>query len=155
MEYDVSRRNHEPFGMVARCPLAPERTGAGKIGVQMKRTGILALSLAIVAGALAIPESMAQRGQGGAPPAPTNLQVLPPPPDTDIRMTMQAFAAALGVQCTHCHVQGDFASDENPKKETARLMIRMVNSINAGFLGGKADCMLCHRGSAIPTTAAE
>ena len=36
---------------------------------------------------------------------------------------MQGFNEALGVQCTYCHVQGDFAADTNSKKEIARKMI--------------------------------
>src|SRR5215469_7100095 len=65
-----------------------------------------------------------------------NLKVLPQ--DTDIRATMGAFRTALGQQCTFCHVQGDFASDANPKKEIARHMIQMVSEINAKFPDGKA-----------------
>lgn len=82
-----------------------------------------------------------------------NLKVLPQ--DTDIRATMGAFRTALGQQCTFCHVQGDFASDANPKKEIARHMIQMVNDINAKFPDGKVhvSCYTCHRGANIPLTA--
>jgi Photosynthetic reaction centre cytochrome C subunit len=85
--------------------------------------------------------------------APKNLKVLPP--DTNIRATMMAFAGALGQQCFFCHVQGDFASDENPKKITARHMIQMVNEINAKFPDGKVhvSCYTCHRGATMPLTA--
>jgi Photosynthetic reaction centre cytochrome C subunit len=83
-------------------------------------------------------------------PAPKNLKVLPA--DVDIRATMGAFRTALGQQCTFCHVQGDFASDENPKKEVARHMIQMVNEINAKFPDGKVhvSCYTCHRGATTP-----
>jgi len=69
---------------------------------------------------------------------------------------MRAFNAGLGVQCTYCHVQGDFASDENPKKETARMMITMAREINAKFADGKqhVTCYTCHRGATEPATAA-
>ena len=30
---------------------------------------------------------------------------------------MRTFTTGLGVQCTYCHVAGNYASDENPKKE--------------------------------------
>src|SRR2546426_4638854 len=54
-------------------------------------------------------------GRGAAPlPPPKNLKLLDP--KTEIRFVMQSFNEALGVQCTHCHMQGDFASDENPKR---------------------------------------
>jgi Photosynthetic reaction centre cytochrome C subunit len=70
--------------------------------------------------------------------------------DTDIRMEMNDWTEALGVTCNYCHVAGDFPSDLNPKKETARKMATMVKVINKDFLGGKAKCVLCHRGAAVP-----
>ena len=68
---------------------------------------------------------------------------------------MGAFRTALGVQCTYCHVQGDFSSDENPKKEVARHMIVMMREINAKFPDGKehVSCYTCHRGAEEPLTA--
>jgi hypothetical protein len=92
---------------------------------------------------------------------PKNLKVLAP--DTDIPFVMQNFAQALGVQCAYCHVQGDFSSDANPKKETARKMIAMVRQIDATFPSSagvfpagyhEVDCMTCHRGNAKPETNA-
>jgi photosynthetic reaction center cytochrome c subunit len=91
--------------------------------------------------------------QKKGPPAPKNLKVLPA--DTNIGMTMRAFTVALGQQCTFCHLPPDFASDENPKKITARHMIQMVNEINAKFPDGKAhvSCYTCHRGGTVPLMA--
>jgi len=92
----------------------------------------------------------AQEKKGGAPGPPKNLKVLPA--DTDIRATMAGFRAGLGVMCTYCHIQGDFASDENPKKNIARAMIGMVGEINSKFPDGKAhvSCYTCHRGETEP-----
>jgi hypothetical protein len=69
--------------------------------------------------------------------------------------TMRAFRVALGVQCDTCHVRGDFASDEKPEKETARMMIAMTREINAKFTDGKqhVTCFTCHRGAEHPKTA--
>ncbi len=85
-------------------------------------------------------------------PAPKNLKLLKP---EEVRPAMGAFRAALGVQCTACHVQGDFASDDNPKKEMARKMIVMTREINARFEDGKqhVSCYTCHRGATEPATA--
>ncbi len=103
----------------------------------------------------------AQQPAGKAPPMPKNLKVLAA--DTDIRFVMQGFAQALGVQCTYCHVQGDFASDDKPQKETARKMIAMVRQIDLTFPSSagvfpagyhEVDCSTCHRGSAKPETKA-
>ena len=51
--------------------------------------------------------------------AAKNLKVLAA--NTDIQFVMQNFTQVLGVQCTYCHVEGDFASDANPKKEDDRI----------------------------------
>ena len=100
---------------------------------------------------------LAQRGGrgGGAEPVippgpPKNLKVLPA--DVNLQQTMGAFRTALGVQCTYCHVQGDFPSDDNPKKNMARNMLRIAADINATFPDGKrhVTCYTCHRGEAKP-----
>ena len=82
---------------------------------------------------------------------PKNLKILEP---ENIGRVMQGFRTSLGVQCTHCHVQGDFASDENPKKEIGRKMIAMVKDINAKMPEGKSvSCFTCHRGAVEPVSA--
>jgi hypothetical protein len=99
---------------------------------------------------------LAQRGgRGGAEPVipagpPKNLKILPA--DVNIQQTMGAFRTALGVQCTYCHVAGDFPSDDNPKKNMARNMLRIAADINAAFPDGKrhVTCYTCHRGEAKP-----
>jgi photosynthetic reaction center cytochrome c subunit len=91
-----------------------------------------------------------EKKKGPSPFAnPKNLKVLPA---ENLQQTMQAFRAGLGVMCSYCHVQGDFASDENPKKETARMMIHMAMDINAKFADGKrhVSCYTCHRGETEP-----
>ena len=83
-----------------------------------------------------------------------NLKVLTGMSDSEVNQEMQVWAKALGVKCSHCHQLGDFVSDENPKKDVARQMVTMVKTLNKDFFKGarKADCMLCHRGAAIPAT---
>ena len=70
---------------------------------------------------------------------------------------MRTFTVGLGVQCIHCHVQGNFASDDNPKKDIARHMITMTQVINGNFSEGKlrVSCYTCHRGEPEPKTAPE
>ncbi|HVO99538.1 MAG TPA: c-type cytochrome [Bryobacteraceae bacterium] len=89
----------------------------------------------------------------GQHPPPKNLQVLTP--DELHSGVMQKYAAALGGKCQICHVQGDFASDENPHKKIARDMIKMTKEINAKFPDGKehVTCYTCHRGSHEPAMA--
>ena len=86
------------------------------------------------------------------PPPPKNLKVLQP---EEVRNTMFGMRASLGVMCNHCHIQGDNASDENPKKLIARSMMTMVKEINAKFQDGKehVTCYTCHRGKTTPEMA--
>ena len=90
-------------------------------------------------------------------PNPTNLKVLKVTTGPEVSQIMRTFTAGLGVQCIYCHVQGNFASDENPKKEVARQMIKMSQVINANFPDGKmrVTCYTCHRGEPEPKTAPE
>jgi len=119
---------------------------------------LLVPSLVIAASLLA--QQPGGRGPDAAPAA-KNLKLLAP--KSDISFVMQSFNEALGVQCTYCHVQGDFASDANPKKEMARKMIAMARIIDTSFPSGagvfpdgyhEVDCSTCHRGSVKPETKA-
>jgi hypothetical protein len=70
------------------------------------------------------------------------------------------YASALGVRCVHCHVEGDFASDEKRAKRAAREMARLHWDINRRLaamehLKGSAEerfvnCATCHRGRVDP-----
>ena len=98
-----------------------------------------------------------------AGPAPTykNLKLLAA--NSDVPFIMRSFNEALGVQCTYCHLDGDFAAEGNAKKEMARKMISMVRVIDTSFPSGngvfpdgyhEVDCLTCHRGSVKPETVA-
>ena len=103
------------------------------------------------------------------------MQVLPANADTG--MVMPAFRAALGVECNFCHVFGQHMErghaserelDGNPKKLTARNMLRMLRQINATLFPGEdidlvfaasstvavgkryVTCYTCHRGNHVP-----
>jgi hypothetical protein len=86
-----------------------------------------------------------------------NLQVLPGDiARDDLRNLMQAQARALGVRCTHCHVRGDFASEDNPNKAIARQMMRMTRALGSGPLEGQGvGCGSCHAGDLKPSDDAE
>ncbi len=91
-----------------------------------------------------------------AMPEPSNLQILKGS-NREIIPIMRSYTAALGVQCNYCHVQGNFASDDNPKKGVARDMIRMVMDINTKnpVVDAKVTCYTCHRGATEPVNAPE
>ena len=110
--------------------------------------------------------------QQWTPPTPKNLQVLPKDtPPRAVVATMRSFAQGLGVRCVFCHVSKgsnpddlnsfDFASDEKEDKKTARVMLRMVMSVNDQLKGVgdpapagelKVTCYTCHRGEKEPLT---
>jgi len=100
---------------------------------------------------------------------PENLKILPEDiSSADLSATMRGFAMGLGVRCETCHVGEpntplhtfDFASDEKPMKQKARLMLEMVNEINGNLVPRLDDieeakrvnvrCMTCHRGQPQP-----
>jgi hypothetical protein len=90
-------------------------------------------------------------------PDPTNLKILKVTASADVNQIMRTFTAGLGVQCSYCHVEGNFASDNNPKKDVARDMIKLTQRINADFPDRKmhVSCYTCHRGEMEPRTAPE
>lgn len=116
------------------------------------KLGIAALLLSVAVFAQQPPEGPKPEGAKRPPEPPKNLKILQP---GDVRATMGAFRTALGVQCSYCHVQSNFASDENHKKEVARHMMNLVKDINAKFPDGKqhVTCFTCHRGATEPLTA--
>jgi hypothetical protein len=101
--------------------------------------------------------AMAQPPEGAQFRPPENAKVLTDLDGRAIRAEMNRIAAGLGVKCDHCHVQGNFPSDERPQKRTARRMIEMVKAINAQYFPkhqvkegesilGRVTCFTCHQG---------
>jgi hypothetical protein len=103
--------------------------------------------------------------QGVPHTKPTNLKVLPKDiSGDDLDRLMHRYQQELGAPCGYCHEQNaetkhiDFASDENPVKETARFMITMTSDINNKYLAQLGDrrysepisCGNCHRGQIDP-----
>jgi hypothetical protein len=118
------------------------------------------LAMRFLSASLLIALPLVAQDQPKRPPAPnpTNLKVLTVKTGAEVGQIMRTFTTGLGVQCVYCHVQGNFPSDENPKKEIARHMITMTKQINGNFPeGGKlrVSCYTCHRGEAEPKTAPE
>ena len=125
-------------------------------------------------------------GAPAGPPMPTNLQVLSKDmTGQEVAAYMQTVAAGLGVACNYCHVppappagappapaapaaggrgrggapQLDFAADDKQEKKTARVMLKMVSTVNDTLTGEfgksgspvvKVECVTCHHGVAKP-----
>ncbi len=82
-----------------------------------------------------------------------NVRALKGIPVDQFMATMGFFSASLGETCTDCHSaesggNWDKYADDNPRKNKARGMIAMVNTINKTYYGGKREvtCYSCHRG---------
>ncbi len=95
--------------------------------------------------------------QPDAPPKPAeqvfkNIQIFKGVPAPRVRSVMMNLTKWLGVECAHCHVMGQFESDDKPAKNTARDMFRMVRALNQQSFPKNNDvtCWTCHRGSAKP-----
>lgn len=96
------------------------------------------------------------------PPRPNeNVTVLTELEGQPLRAEMQRLSTALGVKCDHCHVQGNFPSDEKLAKRTARRMIEMTRAINTQSFPkyevkegesvlGRVTCLTCHQGQTTP-----
>jgi len=130
----------------------------------------MCLAAAITTLLLSAPHSRAQ--EWSWPEKPTNLQVLPKDfTGARLRPVMRGFTTALGVRCSYCHKgeEGkplgayDFASDENPNKNRAREMLRMLGDINTHLKSIQPSgdkrvnmwCHTCHRGRPRPMTLSE
>lgn len=128
-----------------------------------RETIVLVLALATI-------PAGAQAQEWSWPEHPENLQVLPEDTSPEqLRAVMAGFIRGLGVRCSYCHVgmepqplsTWDFASDSNPRKDTARTMLRMLSvirdsvaTVQRGELTEAVDvgCWTCHRGRPRPTT---
>src|SRR5215469_10098178 len=106
------------------------------------------------------------------PEKPKNLTVLPKDwPGSRLQPVMIGFTRALGVRCSYCHKGEEgkplstyvFASDDNPNKNRAREMLRMLNDIEvhlnkiepSGDKRVNMWCHTCHHGRPRPMTLDE
>jgi photosynthetic reaction center cytochrome c subunit len=117
------------------------------------------LGTILVAGLLCAAAAQAQQAER----QPENVQVLTGLSLKELRAEMTMMSDALDVKCTHCHVQGNFASDGNRNKIAARKMLQMTRSLNELYFAsaqategttlGHVTCFTCHRGSARPVNS--
>ncbi|MDD5543458.1 MAG: NapC/NirT family cytochrome c [Acidobacteriia bacterium] len=79
-------------------------------------------------------------------PEPKDLQLLKDMPMPQVIQQMRAMAAALGVECSYCHVNP--FSQLTPRKSTARLMLRDYVMGLKHKDGTALTCNDCHMGQA-------
>lgn len=89
-----------------------------------------------------------------------NIQILKAMPAGRLLRVMElGYARSLGVNCSHCHVPGEWEKDAKPTKQIAREMSGMVGTINNDLLKNiknlksespTVNCTTCHRGQTKP-----
>lgn len=80
-----------------------------------------------------------------------NIQVLKGLPSERLEKIMFSFQAALGVDCTYCHIKDQWEKDDKQTKQVARKMIQMTREANAKIGAvGRVTCFTCHRGQPRP-----
>lgn len=105
-------------------------------------------------------KTIAGRENAAAESVFTNIRVLKGIPAGRIPRIMNvAFGRSLGVSCGHCHVVGEWAKDDKPKKQVAREMWTMMRAINTEYVAKiqglespkpSINCTTCHRGALKP-----
>lgn len=80
---------------------------------------------------------------------PETLQLLKGMQRPQIMAKMREIAAALGVECTYCHVVPQFGQD-TPSKSIARLMLRDYEMGMTHKDGTAVGCIDCHKGRPTP-----
>jgi hypothetical protein len=73
-------------------------------------------------------------------------------PASDFINQMHYFAWSLGKECTFCHVEHHFDSDDKKEKKTARKMVEMAIAIDEHNFEGHPEvrCFTCHEGHPHP-----
>jgi Photosynthetic reaction centre cytochrome C subunit len=89
-----------------------------------------------------------------------NIQMLKTVPAARLLKVMElGYAKSLGVDCTHCHVAGQWEKEDKPTKQITRDMAAMVANINNEQLKKiknlkspepVINCTTCHRGQTKP-----
>jgi hypothetical protein len=106
-------------------------------------------------------ERIAGRQKDPAEQVFKNIQSLKGAPAERLLLIMNlGYSRALGVNCTHCHVEADFSSDEKRPKRAAREMAAMHRQINDQLKKMQnlqtpasqraINCSTCHRGAIDP-----
>jgi hypothetical protein len=117
-------------------------------------------SVSVLALVLIVGWFVAPARSSSAPPqqkqsAFENIKVMNDMSEADIMKAMRQWQDDLGTNCSFCHAGADFPSEDNPRKQTARVMYKMLNMINKDFLDGKASCATCHNGATKPAPVAQ
>ena len=71
----------------------------------------------------------------------------------DRALAMSVYAASVGVECTHCHVAGDWAATTKPSHAMVAKMLPIFDEVPKHFNESRrplTQCYMCHQGRQIP-----
>jgi hypothetical protein len=130
-------------------PLAAKRTFAASV---------MMASFWVAGVILTAPRAESQQKAPTSDEVFKNIQVLKGTTVDDFLGTMGVMSAALGYDCSECHLNAgtdkvDWAADTRPKV-TARKMVLMMQTINKENFSGRqmVTCWSCHHGRDRPAT---
>lgn len=120
----------------------------------------------LVMGTLSFVAAQAQQAAGNQEPSPyvdasdtrpaevayKNISVLKGIPANRLEPIMKTWKDSLGVQCTFCHVKGEWDVDSKDEKGYAREMQKLTVGLANTYFDGKEEvtCYTCHRGEKHP-----
>ncbi|MGH7592373.1 MAG: c-type cytochrome [Gemmatimonadales bacterium] len=146
--------NAPPGGFRRRPQLTPEQRAARRDTLNAGRAEVIQALMTRLAG------SENKRAEDEF----TNIKLMKDTTAAQLLKVMDYYGKSLSVGCTYCHVGGGkWDEDTKDEKNTARVMIELVNSINSTGLSKlppnrngqtpRISCMTCHRGNTQPGTA--
>jgi hypothetical protein len=149
---NLKLRSTALFGVtLVAAALSTTQAGRAQQGPPQKRPEILALE-----------QQIAGKEQLPAEQVWKNIQTFKGRPAIGVlRIMEQAFVPNLGVECSYCHVENQWDSDDKPTKQTARNMwtMRAEWQEEARKASGNAQavvtCYTCHKGKPKPAFAPE
>jgi hypothetical protein len=86
-----------------------------------------------------------------------NIQVMKEVPAGRLPFVMTFFSRSLGVECSYCHVEGQWEKDDKEPKRTARTMLTdVVHPVLQKYYAGNGPvgCFTCHQGQPHPELTA-
>ena len=151
-------------GVLLACVAAQSKSGA-QLPATLKETSAAQSSVQDVNDAFVakIKAQIAGHEQEPAEKVFKNIQISNlknTPAERFLAIMNLGYGHALGVACTYCHVEDNFASDEKRPKRAAREMAVMHRAINEQLSkmqnlapnpdGHFINCTTCHRGAIDP-----
>ena len=144
-------RGGPPGGFQRRPQLTPEQNAARRDSLSAARAQVVQELMQRLAG------SENKRAEDEF----TNIKLMKDTTAAQLLKQMDYYGRSLSVSCTYCHEGGGkWDEDTKEEKNTARVMIQLVDEINTGGLTKmppnrsgqtpKISCMTCHRGRTNP-----